>query len=88
MAKIKVYDVKTFKKLGAINCFVALKKAGIPINLTVFWELVGALAAMHPYVLPKEMKIEALIKLNKALEKENLKPIKSLLLEDYYKNKH
>ncbi|VEJ09294.1 TfoX/Sxy family DNA transformation protein [Actinobacillus delphinicola] len=87
LAKIEVYDVKSFKERGAVNCFVALKKAEIPVSLTIYWELVGALASRHPYVLPKQVRIQALIDLNEALEKENLKPIKSLLLEEYYKNK-
>ena len=86
LAKIKVYDVKSFKEKGAVDCFVALKKADIPVSLTIYWELVGALAATHPYVLSKQTRIKALLDLNEALEKENLKPIKSLLLEDYYKN--
>lgn len=87
LAKIEIYDVKSFKERGAVNCFVALKKAEIPVSLTIYWELVGALASRHPYVLPKQVRIQALIDLNEALKKENLKPIKSLLLEDYDRDK-
>lgn len=87
LAKIGVFDVKEFQEKGPVWCFVQLRKEGFSVNLKLFWALLGALHNCHQYVLPDEVRVEALIELNNTLDEANLKPYPSLLLEDYRKGK-
>ncbi len=87
LERIGILDVKSFKKEGAVKSYVALKKLGHAVNLNIFWAFVGALNNTHAYVLSKELRLEALLALNKELDKANLKREKCLLLDDYQQGK-
>lgn len=78
LRKIGVIDVETFRKLGAVTCFVELRKIGFELSLSIFFDFVGAILNTHSYVIPKEIRKLELEKLNKALIANKFKP----LLED------
>lgn len=87
LARIGITDIPSFMKIGAVGAFVKLKLNGYPVNMNTFWALTGALLGRHAYVLSKTSRVSALLELNEALKEVDLKPVKSLLLDDYYAGK-
>lgn len=87
LARVNIMDLPSFIQTGAVKAFVKLKLAGLPVNMNIFWAFVGALLGTHAYVLSKSVRVSALLRLNKALEEAELKPVRALLLDDYYAGK-
>ncbi|EIJ68565.1 TfoX/Sxy family protein [Pasteurella bettyae] len=77
LAKIDIYDVKTFKEVGPFRCFIQLKQKGIPINIELFWLLLAALQNKHVSLLTHAERKQALLILNKMLVEAGYKEIKS-----------
>ncbi|WP_044469958.1 TfoX/Sxy family DNA transformation protein [Mannheimia massilioguelmaensis] len=77
LAKIDIYDVKTFKEVGPFKCFIQLKQKGIPINIELFWLLLAALQNKHVSLLTHAERKQALLILNKMLVEAGYKEIKS-----------
>ena len=76
LAKVEIYDVKTFKTVGAINAYVRLKKLGISVNLETFWSLYASLQDRNAKTLTDKEKRVALSALNIALANAGLRQIK------------
>ena len=76
LAKVEIYDVKTFKTVGAINAYVRLKKLGISVNLETFWSLYASLQDRNAKILTDKEKRVALSALNIALANAGLRQIK------------
>ena len=76
LAKVEIYDVKTFKTVGAINAYVRLKKLGISVNLETFWSLYASLQDRNAKTLTHKEKRVALSALNIALANAGLRKIK------------
>ena len=76
LAKVEIYDVKTFKTVGAINAYVRLKKLGISVNLETFLSLYASLQDRNAKTLTDKEKRVALSALNIALANAGLRQIK------------
>ena len=76
LAKVEIYDVKTFKTVGAINAYVRLKKLGISVNLETFWSLYASLQDRNAKTLTDKEKRVVLSALNIALANAGLRQIK------------
>lgn len=77
LAKVNIYDVKTFKTVGAVNSYVRLKKAGFSVNLEAFWSLYAALQNRNANTLSDKEKQTAFTALNMALDHAGLRQIKA-----------
>ena len=77
LAKIQVYDVETFKTVGAANCYVRLKKLGISVNISLYWSLAAALLNKYVTLLTAQEKKKLTAELNTALLNAGLKPVKT-----------
>ncbi|MGQ9445706.1 TfoX/Sxy family DNA transformation protein [[Pasteurella] aerogenes] len=77
LAKIQVYDVETFKTVGAANCYVRLKKIGISVNISLYWSLAAALLNKYVTLLTAQEKKKLTAELNTALLNAGLKPVKT-----------
>ncbi|MDY4595066.1 MAG: TfoX/Sxy family protein [[Pasteurella] aerogenes] len=76
LAKIQVYDVETFKTVGAANCYVRLKNRHI-VNISLYWSLVAALLNKYVTLLTAQEKKKLTAELNTALLNAGLKPVKT-----------
>ncbi|MFZ7277896.1 TfoX/Sxy family DNA transformation protein [Avibacterium endocarditidis] len=73
--KIGIRSFDDFLKAGAEYCYIALKKAGVSVNLSFFWNLKAASLRKHSMMLTQEEKEKALEALNTALAKEGMRAI-------------
>ena len=76
LAKVNIYTVTEYRKLGAYHSFIRLKKLGIPANIDLLWAFIAALKNKHVSLLSEEEKKKKLIKLNDLLESNGLRKMK------------
>ncbi|MFD0966642.1 TfoX/Sxy family DNA transformation protein [Seminibacterium arietis] len=75
LAKINIRTVMGLKAVGAANCYVRLKKLGISVNITFFFNLTAALLNKNTILLSKEECKEAIETLNRTLRDAGLRPV-------------
>lgn len=78
LQKVGIHDVATFRKVGAENAMVRLKKHGSGATLEFYWKMVGALQNKNSQMLTKTEKEIALKKLNEVLRANGLNGYRKL----------
>ncbi|WP_262404454.1 TfoX/Sxy family protein [Aggregatibacter actinomycetemcomitans] len=76
LAKINIYTVSEFQKIGAIHSYVRLKKLGVSTNVELLWTLCAALKNKHASLLTEKEKSAILTKLNVLLAANGLRKVK------------
>ncbi|ACX81632.1 TfoX/Sxy family DNA transformation protein [Aggregatibacter actinomycetemcomitans] len=77
LAKINIYTVSEFQKIGAIHSYVRLKKLGVSANVELLWTLCAALKNKHASLLTEKEKSAILTKLNVLLAANGLRKVKA-----------
>lgn len=66
LARAGIHTVDDLRKAGAVQAYVAVKRAGVPTSLNLLWALEGALTGQHWKDVARNDRTSLLLALDQA----------------------
>lgn len=66
LARAGIHTVDDLRKAGAVQAYVAVKRAGVPVSLNLLWALEGALTGQHWKDVARNDRTSLLLALDQA----------------------